>query len=74
MTLSGSPQETSALLRQAVSDSLAVWIGYADSNGRTARHLVRPVRIDGGRVYAVSGESDSEQLFMLHRITGATTG
>ena len=74
VTLSGSPQETSALLRQAVSDSLAVWIGYADSNGRTARHLVRPVRIDGGRVYAVSGESDSEQLFMLHRITGATTG
>ena len=74
VTLSGSPQETSALLRQAVSDSLAVWIGYADGNGRTARHLVRPVRIDGGRVYAVSGESDAEHLFMLHRITGASAG
>lgn len=74
VTLSGSPQETSALLRQAVSDSLTVWIGYADSNGRTARHHVRPVRIDGGRVYAVTGESDSEQLYFLHRITGASAG
>ena len=69
--LSGTPQQTSSLLRQAVSDSLALWIGYADSNGRTARHLVRPVRIEGGRVYAVSGESDAEQLYLLHRITGA---
>jgi len=72
--LSGTPQETSSLLRQAVSDSLALWIGYADGNGRTARHLVRPVRIEGGRVYAVSGESDSEQLYLLHRITGAALG
>jgi hypothetical protein len=29
------------------------------------------VRIEGGRVYAVSGESDAEQLYLLHRITGA---
>ena len=72
--LSGSTQETTALVRQAVTDSLALWIGYADSNGRTARHLVRPVRIEGGRVYAVSGESDAEQVYLMHRITGARAG
>lgn len=71
-TLSSSPAETNAMLRQAVSDALAVWIGYADSNGRTARHLVRPVRIEGGRVYAVSGESDAEQVYLMHRITGVS--
>ncbi len=68
--LDGDPADTAAQLRQAVSDALAVWLGYADGNGRTTRHLVRPVRVDGGRVYAVSADSDSEQLFLLHRITG----
>ncbi len=68
--LATDPLTTTRLLRQAASDSLAVWIGYADRNGRTNRHLVRPVRVDGGRVYAVSGESLAEQVFLLHRITG----
>lgn len=68
--LATDPLTTARLLRQAASDSLAVWIGYADRNGRTNRHLVRPVRVDGGRVYAVSGESLAEQVFLLHRITG----
>lgn len=68
--LSTTPRETQALLRQAMSDSLTVWVGYADGNGRTTRHLIRPVRIDGGRVYAVSGESDAEQVYLMHRITG----
>ena len=69
--LAGDPADVAALLRRASSDAMAVWIGYADGNGRTTRHLVRPVRIDGGRVYAVSGESDAEQVYLLHRITGA---
>ncbi len=68
--LATDPATTSAVLRLAVSDSRAVWLGYADGNGRTARHLVRPVRLDGGRLYAVSGESEGEQVFLLHRITG----
>lgn len=67
----GDPADTGALLRLAASDALAVWLGYADANGRTTRHLVRPVRVDGGRVYAVCEDSEAEQLFLLHRITGA---
>ena len=69
-TLSSSPTDTAHLLREALADSRTLWLGYADANGRTARHLVRPVRLEGGRLYAVSGESASEQLFVVHRITG----
>ncbi|MFZ1286496.1 MAG: helicase-associated domain-containing protein, partial [Candidatus Phosphoribacter sp.] len=72
--LSNPPGESANLLRHAIADAFPVWVGYADGNGRTARHLVRPVRIEGGRVYAVSGESDAEQVFLLHRITGAQPG
>jgi len=73
-TLATDPATTSALLRQAASDELAVWLGYADGNGRTDRHFVRPLRIEAGRLYAVSGETDGEQVFLLHRITGVTSG
>lgn len=69
-TLSTSPTDTAKVLRQALADSRTLWLGYADSNGRTGRHLVRPVRLEGGRLYAVSGESATEQLFVVHRITG----
>ncbi len=69
--LDSTPADAVAFLHLAVADAQAVWIGYADGNGRTTRHLVRPVRIDGGRMYAVSADSDAEQLFLLHRITGA---
>ncbi len=69
-TLSTSPTDTAKLLREALADSRTLWLGYADANGRTARHLVRPVRLEGGRLYAVSGDSAAEQLFVVHRITG----
>ncbi len=69
--LDSTPADAVAFLHLAVADAQAVWIGYADGNGRTTRHLVRPIRIDGGRMYAVSTDSDAEQLFLLHRITGA---
>lgn len=57
-----------AILRQAVSTGGAVWVGYTDSDGRSSKHLVSPWRFDGGRLYAVNG--DTETVFLLHRITG----
>ncbi len=45
-----------------------MWVGYTDSDGRSSKHLVSPWRFDGGRLYAVNG--DTETVFLLHRITG----
>lgn len=69
--LETDPGEISRTIRLAVSDALALTIGYADAGGRTIRLVVRPTRIEGGRVYAVSASSDAEQVFLMHRITGA---
>jgi hypothetical protein len=60
-----------ALLREASADSLGVWIGYADADGRTKRILFYPKRIEGGRAYGSVEGSNVEHTFSIHRITGA---
>jgi hypothetical protein len=68
---STEPAVALALLREASADSLGVWIGYADADGRTKRILFYPKRIEGGRAYGSVEGSDVEQTFSIHRITGA---
>ncbi len=65
------PAVTLALLREAAADHLGVWIGYVDATGGTRRALLRPSRVEGGRVYGTTEESDLERSFSVHRITGA---
>ena len=60
--------EIQAVLREAVAQGAAVWVGYTDSDGRSSKHLVSPWRFEGGRLYAV--DADTETVFLLHRITG----
>jgi Helicase conserved C-terminal domain len=68
---STEPAVALALLREASADSLAVWIGYADADGRTKRILFYPKRIEGGRAYGSVEGSNVEHTFSIHRITGA---
>jgi hypothetical protein len=68
---STEPAVALALLREASADSLGVWIGYADSDGRTKRILFYPRRIEGGRAYGSVEGSNVEHTFSIHRITGA---
>jgi hypothetical protein len=68
---STEPAVALALLREASADSLALWIGYADSDGRTKRILFYPRRIEGGRAYGTVEGSNVEHTFSIHRITGA---
>jgi hypothetical protein len=68
---STEPAVALALLREAAADSLGVWIGYADSDGRTERILFFPKRIQGGRAYGSVEGSNVERAFSIHRITGA---
>lgn len=65
-----SPQESMTLLRQAVEDHRAVWIGYVDSEGGTTRRLIEPVAVSGGAVAAFDRLRESMRTFALHRITG----
>jgi hypothetical protein len=68
---STEPAVALAFLREAAADSLGVWIGYADADGRTTRILFYPRRIEGGRAYGSVEGSNVERAFSIHRITGA---
>jgi Helicase conserved C-terminal domain len=68
---STEPAVALALLREASADSLGVWIGYADADGRATRILFYPQRIEGGRAYGSVEGSNVERAFSIHRITGA---
>ncbi|KGN37629.1 helicase-associated domain-containing protein, partial [Knoellia aerolata] len=62
------PTTSVAVLREAIADGRAVWLGYSDGIGRTQRLLFYPERLDGGRV---SGVSDGiTRTLSIHRITG----
>ena len=68
---STEPAVALALLREASADSLGLWIGYADSDGRVTRILFYPKRIEGGRAFGSVEGSNVERAFSIHRITGA---
>jgi hypothetical protein len=68
---STEPAVALALLREAAADSLGIWIGYADADGRTTRILFYPKRIEGGRAFGSVQGSNVERAFSIHRITGA---
>ncbi len=68
---STDPVVTASLLREAAADGLAVWVGYVDDVGGVQRVLIRPHRVEGGRVRASVGDSDQARTMLLHRITGA---
>src|SRR5690606_26136562 len=62
------PTTSMAVLREAIADGRAVWLGYSDGVGRTQRLLFYPERIDGGRVTGVS--DGVTRTLSIHRITG----
>lgn len=63
------PAAMMTLLREAVADRRAVWVGLTTQQGRTVRRLrFHPTRIEGGRV---TGSADgSSMTLVVHRITG----
>jgi len=62
------PTTSMAVLREAIADGRAAWLGYSDGIGRTQRLLFYPERIDGGRVQGVS--EGVTRTLSIHRITG----
>ncbi|CAN5352364.1 helicase-associated domain-containing protein [soil metagenome] len=68
---STDPVVTASLLREAAAEGWAVWVGYVDDVGGIQRMLVRPHRVEGGRVRATVDNTDQARTLLLHRITGA---
>ena len=64
------PPAALALLRGAISNRSAVWIGYADTSGASHQRLVEPIAVTGGRVTALDREDGRERTYSVHRIVG----
>jgi hypothetical protein len=60
------------LLREAVADRTEVWLELVDARGTTQRRLVRPLRLDGGRLRALDPARDAELTVAVHRIASVT--
>jgi hypothetical protein len=66
-----APADVVALLRGAVESGGTVLLGYVGPDGTVTERLVRPLRVDGGRLTAHDERNDDEREFALHRITAA---
>jgi hypothetical protein len=62
--------ETLALLNDALSKQLEVWIGYADKGGITTERVIEPLSISGGFLSAFDVRSNEVRTFTIARITG----
>lgn len=68
-----SAGDTLAAVHQAIAAEGALWIGYANAEGRASLRLIEPVAVLGGLVEAYDHLRESRRTFALHRITGYAT-
>lgn len=61
---------TLAAIHQAIAADGALWIGYANAEGRASLRLIEPEAVLGGLVEAYDHLRESRRTFALHRITG----
>ncbi|MGW6132478.1 helicase-associated domain-containing protein [Cellulomonas sp. NPDC055163] len=66
------PATALGLLREAVADRTQVWLELVDHHGVPQRRLVRPLRVDAGRLRAVDPARDAELTVAVHRIASVT--
>lgn len=70
-TVAHAPNDIVALLRRALDASLNVVLAYAGPDGTVSQRVVRPLRLEGGRLTAFDERSDLRRDFLVHRITAA---
>ena len=66
------PATALGILREAVADRAQVWLELVDHHGVPQRRLVRPLRVDAGRLRAVDPARDAELTVAVHRIASVT--
>ena len=62
------PAAALALLREAAAARENVWVELVGPTGRPERRLLRPLRVEGGRLRAVDPVRESELSVAVHRI------
>lgn len=62
------PAAALALLRDAAAARENVWVELVGPNGRPERRLLRPLRVEGGRLRAADPVRESELTVAVHRI------
>ncbi|HSV65197.1 MAG TPA: helicase-associated domain-containing protein [Mycobacteriales bacterium] len=66
-----STMDTLDLLKQAVRERRAVWLGYVDAQGAASQRIVEPLSLAGGYLQGFDHRRDEMRTFALHRITAA---
>jgi hypothetical protein len=62
------PGDALLLLREAVAEKEDVWVELVGPTGQPETRLLRPLRLDGGRLRAADVQRESELTVAVHRI------
>ncbi|WP_309133812.1 helicase-associated domain-containing protein [Cellulomonas sp.] len=62
------PADALLLLREAAQARTLVWVELVGPDGRSERRLVRPLRVEGGRLRALDPRREAELTVAVHRI------
>ena len=62
------PVDALVLLREAAAEKAEVWVELVGSHGVPQRRLLRPLRVEGGRLRAIDPARESELTVAVHRI------
>ena len=66
------PVDALVLLREAAAEKAEVWVELVGSHGVPQRRLLRPLRVEGGRLRAIDTARESELTVAVHRIATVT--
>ena len=66
------PGDVLVVLREAVQARASVWVEMVGGDGRAERRLVRPLKVEGGRLRALDPRREAELTVAVHRIAGVT--
>lgn len=67
------PGDVLVLLREAAQARASVWVEIVGPDGRSQRRLVRPLKVEGGRLRALDPQREAELTVAVHRIAGVET-
>ena len=66
------PGDVLVVLREAVQARASVWVEMVGADGRAERRLVRPLKVEGGRLRALDPRREAELTVAVHRIADVT--
>ncbi|MBU4335098.1 MAG: helicase-associated domain-containing protein [Actinobacteria bacterium] len=66
------PAAALLLLREALAERQEVWVEMVGPSGALQRRLLRPVRLEGGRLRALDTAREAELTVAVHRIASVT--